>query len=46
MSYQFFADKITVHQYTQLKNIPFEFDRERVEYVFSENKQKNNGGKI
>ena len=43
---QFFADKITVHQYTQLKNIPFEFDRERVEYVFSENKQKNNGGKI
>jgi hypothetical protein len=42
---QFFANKIIVHQYTQLTNIPFKLNQELLEYALNGNKE-NKGGKI
>ena len=43
---QFFANKIVVHQYTDIQNIPFVPDREQKECVFNEKKLNMREDKI
>ena len=43
---QFYANKIVVHQYTDIQNIPFVPDQKQKEFAFNKKNLYMKGGKI